>query len=131
MMAYLSLMSINTLTFTEWRRGGKLLRTLADLIDHIFVTTHVFEEVQKGKFALAEKFWEEQLRKRDTFDFPDHVFSETDDKVRRARESLKEVQEGIERVKLHLKETASDALAWKCGSEDEISKSLTCCSPEL
>ena len=109
----------------EVTKGKKLLESLKEQQDYIFVTVQVVEEVQRRKLQIAATFLTGQLEKLDVSrsGLPDYLFSISEDTIK-LREKLKELKPKIMEVHKGLTNAAVQALQKISRSEDEISTAL-------
>ena len=106
--------------------GKKLLASLNEQKDYIFVTEQIVDEVQRNKVYVAATFLKglSEKLKLPNFAVPDHLFGKTDDRVGRIRDALKNGHGQIDIVNEQLMDLAHDLLDQITSSEDEASKVL-------
>jgi hypothetical protein len=107
--------------------GWRLLSPLRQLQDHIFITDQVAAEVSRNKLEVAGEFLVKQFNKLPEvtkFGLPDHLFGETDDRVRQLDNELKETVKRTKELNSELTKLSQDILRRVSRSEDEVSKTL-------
>jgi hypothetical protein len=106
--------------------GKKLLASLQEQADHIFVTQQVVEEVQRNKLKeaaafLAKQFGELRLQ---TFAVPDHLFGTDATQSKNIKDQMGEIIEKIKRLKKDVDTLAAAIMDQIYQSQDEVSKAL-------
>lgn len=106
--------------------GKKLLASLKEQKDYIFVTEQVVDEVQRNKVYVAATFLKglSEKLKLPNFAVPDHLFGSTNGRIERIRDALKNGHGQIDIVNEQLLGLAHDLLNQITKSEDEVSKAL-------
>jgi PIN domain len=124
-------MSTNAVLFIDANRylqlyglvaGKKLLDSLEEQRDHIFITTQIVDEVLRNKLSCALVFMLDKFKEIEasTGVVPDHLFGISDEKMKEFRNGLGEAA----KVKTELNRLAADALTQISRSEDEVSRRL-------
>jgi hypothetical protein len=106
--------------------GKKLLASLQEQADHIFVTQQVVEEVQRHKLKeaaafLAKHFGELKLQ---TFAVPDHLFGTDASQSKSIKDQMGEIVKKIDQLNKDVDTLARAILDQIYQSQDEVSRAL-------
>lgn len=106
--------------------GKKLLASLQEQADHIFVTQQVVEEVQRNKLKEAATFLVKQFGdlKLETFAVPDHLFGTDASQSKNIKDQMGEIIEKIKRLNEDVGMFATAIMDQIHHSQDEVSKAL-------
>jgi len=106
--------------------GKKLLASLTQQTDYIFVTQQVVEEVHRNKILVAASFLNDKFKelKLQTFHVPDHLFGTSADQNSRILETMEETVKKIKQVNKDVDALASGIMEQISRSEDEVSRTL-------
>src|SRR2546422_132225 len=107
-------------------KGKKLLDTLKEQKDYIFVTTQVVDEVQRNKLSVTAQFLSQELEKLTVrgIDVPDHLLDISGETAAKLRDKLRDNDQRSKEIKDALKDAAVRTLQLISQSEDEVSKAL-------
>jgi len=103
-------------------KGKRLLDSLEEQKDHIFVSMQIVDEVLRRKLGCAQFFFTNKLKEVSAIEapVPDHLLGITEEKMHEYRAIFEEAKKAREALAQH----ATDALIQISRSEDEVSVRL-------
>jgi hypothetical protein len=106
--------------------GRKLIDSLEEQKDYIFLTSQIRDEVNRNKLNVASTFLAEQFKrvKLPKVNVPDHLFGFGDEKTKELRKTLEDLREQAEKARADLTQLATDTLFQIGRSQDEVSRRL-------
>jgi len=106
--------------------GKKLLATLQEKRDHIFVTAQVVDEVNRNKVKVTAVFLNIQVQKLEmnSAAVPVHLLSNADGRVAPMVEQLEKTHSMVKEMKEEFKKLTREVLEHVGQSKDEVSRGL-------
>lgn len=116
---YLDLYRIN--------EGKKLLSSLDEQVDYIFITKQIVNEVQRNKILVAEGFLRQKFKglKPQSFNVPDHLSGTNSGQGKEILKQMSEIGQKIKEVNNAVDELAFGILKQISSSQDEVSQALS------
>jgi hypothetical protein len=107
--------------------GRKLLATLAEQVNYIFVTQQIFSEVQRNKISVAAEFFKKISKelKLQTSNLPDHLSITSSDQRKNILNQTSEICKKIKKVNAEVDALLLGLMEQISSSEDEVSKVLS------
>jgi hypothetical protein len=107
--------------------GKKLLASLAEQIDYIFVTQQVVNEVERNKIQVAADFLRKKSMdsKLQTFNLPDHLSSNSIDQRKDILQRMSQIVYSIKGINAEVDALFLGIMEQISRSEDEVSQALS------
>jgi hypothetical protein len=108
-------------------KGKKLLASLEEQVDYIFVTEQIVNEVQRNKILVAGAFLKHKFKglKLQSFNVPDHLSGTNTEQGKEIHKQMSEISQKIRKVNADVDELALGILEQISCSQDEVSQALS------
>jgi hypothetical protein len=105
----------------------KLLKTLVELKENIFITEQIYSEVQRNKLSVAKGSFSANYKSLGitTTTLPEHLDNNADEKLRQWNDSRKSIIQEENKLKNEYSKIVSSTLQSIMVSEDNVSKELS------
>jgi hypothetical protein len=108
-------------------KGKKLLASLEEQVDYIFVTEQIVNEVQRNKILVAGVFLKQKFKglKLQSFNVPDHLSGTNTGQGTQILQQMSEISQKIRKVNDDVDELTLGILEQISCSQDEVSQALS------